>query len=157
MSFAHRQAPRRARDPGSRLAGKWIFVTDRAEGRPNNLFPRRSRGKWKLRSGRERSRAPQYALAHAFYADRLLAQTVIGMRTAHEAIPLVRALVQRALDLDPLLPEAHAALCVVASAYDYDWTRPLRVWAVSTFWDPAVDRRPWTSSRGPFRETLSTS
>ena len=39
----------------------------------------------------------------------------------HEAAPKARAAALKALELDPLLPEAHASLGMVKTAYDWDW------------------------------------
>ena len=64
---------------------------------------------------------PQFALAYASYADYLGGRAVLGLAPAHEALPAARALAQRALELDPSLPEAHILLCFVAAMYDYDW------------------------------------
>ncbi len=64
---------------------------------------------------------PQFALAQAFYADLLGLRATLGTAPAHETMPAARALAQRALELDPSLPEAHAILCAFAAAYDYNW------------------------------------
>jgi eukaryotic-like serine/threonine-protein kinase len=63
---------------------------------------------------------PQFALARAAYADYLFGRAVFGMTPAHETMPAARAMAQRALELDASLPDAHAILCAVAAAYDYD-------------------------------------
>ena len=44
---------------------------------------------------------------------------------------------QRALELDPSLPEAHAILCVLAAAYDYNWKEAGRQFALATADDSA--------------------
>jgi TolB-like protein/predicted Ser/Thr protein kinase len=75
---------------------------------------------------------PQYALAHALYADYLFHQAVFGMTPAHEIMPAVRALAQRALDLDSSLPDAHAIMCAVATEYDYDWKEAARRFTLAT-------------------------
>ena len=62
---------------------------------------------------------PKFALAHSGYADYFLALSS-SMMPAHEAAPRIRAEAQKALDLDPSLPEAHAMLGAVAAIYDYD-------------------------------------
>jgi tetratricopeptide (TPR) repeat protein len=69
---------------------------------------------------------PQYALAHALYADYCFGRTTIGMTPMREAAPVVRALAQRALELDPSLPEAHASLGNIAAVYDYNWNEAAR-------------------------------
>jgi tetratricopeptide (TPR) repeat protein len=63
---------------------------------------------------------PNYAMAHYCYADFLFRSTTDDL-PAHEAMPIIREKAQRALDIDPSLPEAHALLGAVASVYDYDW------------------------------------
>ena len=40
---------------------------------------------------------------------------------AHDAVPLARRHVHRALELDPTLPEAHCVLGSIAAMYDFDW------------------------------------
>jgi len=64
---------------------------------------------------------PQYALAHATYADYLYGRTTMGMTPLREAAPVARALAQRALQLDPSLPEAHTSLGVLAAHFDFNW------------------------------------
>jgi Tfp pilus assembly protein PilF len=83
---------------------------------------------------------PQFALAHALYADYLFAQAVFGMTPMREAAPVVRAVAQRALELDSSLPEAHAILCAVATEHDYDWKEAARRFTLATA-DDALS--PW--------------
>src|SRR5262249_52530944 len=47
----------------------------------------------------------------------------MNVEPARSVLPLARAAAQRALDIDPSLPEAHAELAAVAIFLDYDWTR----------------------------------
>jgi eukaryotic-like serine/threonine-protein kinase len=75
---------------------------------------------------------PQFALAHALYADYLFGRTVVGITPMREAAPVVRAVAQRALELDPSLPEAHATLCILAAAHDYDWKEAARRFTLAT-------------------------
>jgi tetratricopeptide (TPR) repeat protein len=60
-------------------------------------------------------------LAQALYADYLFGRTTLGMTPLREAAPFSRTLAQRALELDPSLPEAHSALGLLAATHDYDW------------------------------------
>jgi serine/threonine-protein kinase len=83
---------------------------------------------------------PQFALAQAFYADLFALRANLGMTPAHETMPAARALAQRALELDPSLPEAHAVLCFLAAAYDYDWKEAARQFTLATASDAAS---PW--------------
>jgi tetratricopeptide (TPR) repeat protein len=55
-------------------------------------------------------------------------------------MPVVRAMAQRALELDPSLPEAHAGLGLVAAIYDYNWKEAERRFALATAGDAAP---PW--------------
>lgn len=69
---------------------------------------------------------PQYALAHALCADYLFGRTTVGMSPMREVAEASRALAQRALELDPSLPEAHGMLCLLAAVYDYNWKEAAR-------------------------------
>lgn len=64
---------------------------------------------------------PQYALAHATYADYLFGLTTMGMTRLREAAPVARALARRALELEPSLPEAHNVIGCLAAFLDYNW------------------------------------
>jgi eukaryotic-like serine/threonine-protein kinase len=75
---------------------------------------------------------PQYALAQAACADHFYGRAAIGMTPAHEAMPIARAMAQRALELDPSLPEAHASLGMVAGLYDYNWKEAERRFTLAT-------------------------
>jgi eukaryotic-like serine/threonine-protein kinase len=77
----------------------------------------------------------QFALAQAVYADFLFGRAAMGMTPLREAIPDIRAMAQRALELDPSLPDAHAILCVVAAAYEYDWQEAARRFGLATAGD----------------------
>ena len=80
---------------------------------------------------------PQFALAQALYADYLFGRTTVGMTPMREAAPVSRALAQRALELDPSLPEAHNVLGVLAATYDYDWEEAGRRFTLATADDSA--------------------
>lgn len=68
---------------------------------------------------------PEFVLAHSGYADYYLMLSG-SLIPAHEAAPRIRLEAQKALDLDPSSPEAHAMLGAVASLYDYDRTEAER-------------------------------
>lgn len=67
--------------------------------------------------------APHYALAHVGMADVyvVLGGVILGTAPPSEAMPKARIAAQRALEFDPSLGEAHAALAFVNWMYDYDW------------------------------------
>jgi serine/threonine protein kinase/Tfp pilus assembly protein PilF len=68
-----------------------------------------------------RQKDPNYALAYAGLAD---SYNMLGMWqfvAAHEAAPKAKEAALKALELDLLLPEAHASLAVVKADYEWDW------------------------------------
>ncbi len=64
---------------------------------------------------------PEYALAHAALASYFWSLAFNGLRPAREVMQPARVEALKALELDPSLPEALAALGVGTAAYDYDW------------------------------------
>ncbi|HWZ30507.1 MAG TPA: protein kinase [Bryobacteraceae bacterium] len=64
---------------------------------------------------------PEYALAHAALASYFWSLAFNGLEPARDVMGFARAEALTALDLDPSLPEALAALGVGTAAYDYDW------------------------------------
>ncbi len=87
---------------------------------------------------------PGFALAHTGLANYFLMMTVgSALLPAHEAIPQVRALAQRALEINPLLPDAHGMLAIVAGVYDHDWKEAERLFRVALARDPVP---PWVQS-----------
>jgi TolB-like protein len=75
---------------------------------------------------------PGFALAHAEYAEYLYGRTATALSTMREVAPTMRALAQRALELEPNLAEAHLPLCMVAAAHDYDWKEAERQFRLAT-------------------------
>ena len=75
---------------------------------------------------------PQFALAHALYADYLIGRATIGMSPLREVAPGIRSLAQRALELDASLADAHAPLCMLAAVHDYDWKEAKHQFALAT-------------------------
>jgi TolB-like protein len=69
---------------------------------------------------------PEYALAHAALASYHWQLAFNGLRPAHEVMGPARTEALKALELDPTLPEALAALGVGTAAYDYDWKESAR-------------------------------
>jgi TolB-like protein len=63
---------------------------------------------------------PQFALAHAEYGHLYHQMGVYGVMTPLDAMPLMRRQTNRALELDPSLPEGRAMLGTVAM-FDFDW------------------------------------
>jgi TolB-like protein/Tfp pilus assembly protein PilF/predicted Ser/Thr protein kinase len=78
---------------------------------------------------------PKFALAHSGYADYFLMLSSAVM-PAHEAAPRIRAEAQKALELDPSLPEAHAMLGAVAFIYDFDHAEAQRRFGLAMATEP---------------------
>jgi eukaryotic-like serine/threonine-protein kinase len=66
---------------------------------------------------------PEFALAYVGLGSHFFVLALNGLRPARETMPLLRAAAQKALELDPSLPDAHALMGVVAAGYDYDWNQ----------------------------------
>ena len=67
------------------------------------------------------ARDPNYALAWAGLADSLISIGDVEEVNPAAYLPRARDAALKALQLDPTLSEAHAALGMVACHYDYDW------------------------------------
>jgi eukaryotic-like serine/threonine-protein kinase len=67
------------------------------------------------------ARAPEYALAHAGLAEAYTRQAFLRGSGRAEPAAKARAAVSRALEIDPDLAEAHAALGLVAFYFEWDW------------------------------------
>jgi eukaryotic-like serine/threonine-protein kinase len=65
---------------------------------------------------------PDYALAHAGIADCHTISALFGYCCGADVAPLARASAARALELDPLLAEAHHAMGALHLWNDWDWT-----------------------------------
>lgn len=79
---------------------------------------------------------PQYALAYAGIADVHWSAAAYGAMPVAEALGASREAVDRALELDPLLPEAHASKAVIATM-ESDWERADGLYARALELDPA--------------------
>jgi serine/threonine-protein kinase len=106
------------------------------------------RGPWTAKAlecfERAVGRDPAYALAHASIA---VAHTLIGFFGGlkhRDAFHKGRAAARRALDLDPMLPEAHGALGFNAIFGDWDWSFAERELLRAVELDPGyVDAHRW--------------
>jgi TolB-like protein len=63
-----------------------------------------------------------YAPAYAGMADAYAELSNLDFLPPNESFPKARAAALKALDIDPLLPEAHTALGEVSWWYDWDWS-----------------------------------
>ncbi len=96
-----------------------------------DLFPR-------IRESFEQAIAldPKFALAHSEYGYYFFNMAVAGALPANQAMPMMRSLAQKALDLDPSLPDGHSMLGVVAGLLEYDWKEAERRFGLAMARDP---------------------
>ena len=64
---------------------------------------------------------PDYALAHSGVASAWIYKNQLGVAPPSEAMPMVQPALAKALELDPLLAEAHLAQAQVHEVWDWDW------------------------------------
>jgi TolB-like protein len=64
---------------------------------------------------------PNFALAYVGLADAYNIGNIVGAYSAKDSLPEARAAATKALALDPSLAEAHAALGMVKSHYEFDF------------------------------------
>lgn len=65
---------------------------------------------------------PNFALAYVGIADSYNAMPGFAYLSPHEATSHARAAAQKAIEIDPLLAEAHAALADCFATYDFNWS-----------------------------------
>jgi TolB-like protein len=69
---------------------------------------------------------PGYALAYAGIADCHLLLSPYGIAPPQEGYPKAKAVALKALEIDPLLVEAHVALAHLTWLYEWDWAKAER-------------------------------
>jgi eukaryotic-like serine/threonine-protein kinase len=83
---------------------------------------------------------PRFAQAYTGLSHHYLTLSMFSLMSAHQAMPQMRANAQRALELDPSLPDAHALLGIVSALYDYDWEESAREFGIAMAREPVP---PW--------------
>jgi len=78
----------------------------------------------------------KFALAHCEYGNYFFGLAFLGALPANQALPLSRSQAQKALELDPSLPEGHAMLGAVAAYLEYDWKEAERRFRLAMARDP---------------------
>lgn len=66
---------------------------------------------------------PTYPLPYTGLAHAFILLAIHGARSPQDAYPKARAAATRALEIDPTLAEAHAALADVSKGFDWNWSR----------------------------------
>src|SRR5262249_38698146 len=78
----------------------------------------------------------QFALPYSLLGGCYTMLATLGFKPAHEVMPLARAAEERALLVDPALPEAHALLGVCDGCFGHDWVSADREWQLSMAREP---------------------
>jgi TolB-like protein len=89
---------------------------------------------------------PGFVEARSGLAVAILTSVLPGLSPAHEAMPLVRAAAQSALDLDPASQEAHGVLGMIASVYELDWKEAERQFKMAMTREPVPTYVRWYCS-----------
>ncbi|HVF31145.1 MAG TPA: hypothetical protein VNA22_09245, partial [Pyrinomonadaceae bacterium] len=66
---------------------------------------------------------PKFALAYVGIAESWTVIPSFPYGSPAECMPKAKAAAQKALELDPELPEAHTVSAMIAATYDWDWAR----------------------------------
>jgi serine/threonine-protein kinase len=86
---------------------------------------------------------PGFAACYVGISHHLMVLAAFSVLAPSEAMPRARDAAQRALELDPALPEAHAILGIVAGIYDFDWDEAERRFRRAMAQNPSSDVRMW--------------
>ena len=105
---------------------------------------------------------PGYALAYAGIADCHLLLSPYGIAPPQEGYPKAKAAALKALEIDPLLVEAHVALAHLTWLYEWDWAKAERGFQRALELnpnDPAANHRysVYLSSMGRHDEAIATA
>jgi len=82
---------------------------------------------------------PKCAIAYAGISDSYHLCCHRGWNTPEQAFPLMRDSANKALEIDPRLAEAHAALGAIHFHYDWDWRGAEREFALATELKPSYE------------------
>jgi len=81
---------------------------------------------------------PNFALAYAATAEVYNSMGKNPDAAPKDCIPLAKAAATRALEIDPLLPQAHSALADALALYDWNWTESERHFKRALELDPNI-------------------
>src|SRR5437588_6668023 len=104
---------------------------------------------------------PSFALAYSGVGESWAVMPSYPYMEAKDAMPLAKAAIARALELDPDLPEAHTVAGMIAATYDWDWAKAEREFKRSLELDPNLAithyRYAWTylSPMGRHEEAIA--
>jgi TolB-like protein/Flp pilus assembly protein TadD len=80
---------------------------------------------------------PALALGYSGLADAYNILSVYGSLPPHEAMPLAKAAAMRALEINPQLGEAHAALGDIKFSYEWEWEAAKAEYELATALNPS--------------------
>lgn len=83
---------------------------------------------------------PQYALAYVGLANHYAITANLALAPPREVLPLARRAIEKALEQDDTLAEAHATAAVVSVFWEHDWTGAARAF------HRALEQSPGSSS-----------
>jgi TolB-like protein/Tfp pilus assembly protein PilF len=81
---------------------------------------------------------PEYGEAHAELGQYYFLLGASGTYSTSETMAATRAQAQKALELNPANPRAHALLCTIAGTFDYDWKEAGRQYRLALASDPVL-------------------
>lgn len=79
---------------------------------------------------------PKFALAHARIAETYASMPAYPYLSPKEAFPQAKIAAQKALEIDPTLPEVHTFLAYTAAIYDWNWPEAERSFKRALELDP---------------------
>jgi tetratricopeptide (TPR) repeat protein len=91
---------------------------------------------------------PDFALPHAGLADCYTITGIYSIRPTHEVHPKALRLAERALELDPDLPEGNVSLAAVKHFLEWNWT------AANKYFTRAIELNPRLAIARSWRATL---
>ena len=106
---------------------------------------------------------PNYARAYVGISRSYTVMPSYAFLSPNEAMPRAKAAVERALQIDPNLAEAHGALANILALYDWNWTESEREFKRAIELDPDVAEihnrysRALLSTTGRFDEAIAES
>jgi serine/threonine-protein kinase len=81
---------------------------------------------------------PNFAAAHAGFAETLVLAAHYGLRPAAEVMPEAKLAVERALAINPQLADAHATRALIALTWDRDRAAAAASWELALGLNPAL-------------------
>ena len=79
---------------------------------------------------------PKFALAYARLSETYMSMPAYPYLSPKEALPQAKAAAQKALEIDPTLPEAHTFLAYSLIVYDFNWVEGERLFKRAIELDP---------------------